>query len=456
VILATLVVTLLTHSTAAPSDFASPDFAADVQAAHRLYEPVLDANQALLRDGKFAESNQALFDLVPEKQRTAAHWFLLGNLVFQLDFAKSYELHQKAYELAPGESMTQYEWAIERHRKREYAEADALYAKLTAQPGKTDPRAHAFRADCLLHLGKLSEAVAEWKAADLRNRHTSVEQGFSWIYGKPHPIVERARLLNAARAPKAEKSEQIAALESLILLDLEWRTDWWNARPKPEYLASDLALAASVLGADSPRQHQLALLVELTPKDDDLGLDRMAPEFKDRLRKKRVAGADVLLAENTFVAGRLLDMVVTSRAATPAELLGWYGKTLRARVDATPGDAKALEILAALYEKGEKSAELAALEELGWKKFGSVSCAYGILRRKGDAITSDDPLLKAALAKFPDDQTLRGVAVGCAANEEKGEREAVAAYLEAHLAHMVSWNDGAQRGFFVLEKLLAK
>jgi hypothetical protein len=450
-VLAALVVALLTQQAVAPSDFA-----AEVAAAGKLYQPVLDANQALLKDGKLAGSTQALFDRVPEDQRTAAQCFVLGNVLFSMESAKSYELHRKAYELAPDESATQFEWAIERHRKREYAEADALYAKLTAQPGKTDPRAHAFRADCLLHLGKLSEAVAEWKAADLRNRHTSVEQGFSWIYGKPHPIVERARLLDAARAPKAEKSEQIAALESLILLDLEWETDWWNARPKQEYLACDLPLAAATLGADSPRQRQLALLVELTPKDDDLGLKRMGPEFKELVGKKHVAGADVPLAENSFVAGRLLDMVVTSRAATPAELLDWYGRPLRARVDATPGDAKALEILAALYEKGEKSAELAALEELGWKKFGAVSCAYGILRREGDAITSDDPLLKAALAKFPDDPTLRGVAVGCAAREEKGEREAIVAYLEAHLARMVSWNTGAQKGFLVLEKLLPK
>lgn len=450
-VLATLVVALLTQKSAALSEFA-----AEVEAAGKLYQPVLDANLALLKDGKLAESTQALFDRVPEKQRTAAQCFVLGNVLFTMEFAKSYELHRKAYDLAPDELTTQFEWAIERHRRREYAEADALYAKLTAQPGKTDPRAHAFRADCLLHLGKLPEAVAEWKAADLRNRHSSVEQGFHWIYGKPHPIVERARLLDAARAPKAAKPEQSAALESLILLDLEWETDWWNARPKQEYLACDLPLAAATLGADSPRQRQLALLVELTPKDDDLGMKRMSPEFKELLGKKHVAGADVPLAENSFVAGRLLDLVEMSKAATAAELLGWYEKPLRARADATPGDAKALEILAALYEKAEKGAELAALEELGWKKFGAVSCAYGILRRKGDAVTSDDEVLKAALAKFPDDQTLRGVAVGCAANEKKGEREAVVAYLEAHLAHLVSWNTGAQKGFLVLEKLLPK
>ena len=309
---------------------------------------------------------------------------------------------------------------------------------------------HAFRADCLLHLGKLPEAVAEWKAADPRSRHSSIEQGFSWIYGAPHPVVERARLLGEVRGGN------LMGVEDLLLLDLVWQTDWWNARPKKENLAPDLALAAQKLGADTPRYRQLALLVELTPDEGiagAMGADRL---YVKKLRESRIAGADVPLAENSRVAGRLLDLVDTAKAEKAADLLRWYEKPLRTRVDAPPGDPQALEILAAFYEKEQRAADLAAIEELGWSKYGLVACATGILARKGDDLKSDDAILAAALAKQPDDPILRGFAVDCAMREKQGAREAVAAFLEAHLAHLVSWNDGAQRGFLVLEKLLAQ
>ena len=34
--------------------------------------------------------------LLPEDQRTAAHCFVLGNVLFSMESAKSYELHRKA------------------------------------------------------------------------------------------------------------------------------------------------------------------------------------------------------------------------------------------------------------------------------------------------------------------------------------------------------------------------
>ncbi len=430
---------------------APADFRAEVNAADASYRPTLEANEALLNDGRLAEATKALLDLVPEEKRTAAHWFVLGNYLFQQDFAASYALHQKAFELAPDEPMTQYEWALERHRKREYAEAEALYAKIAAGPdGANDPRARSLRADCLLHVGRLAEAVEEWKKADPRRRHSTIEESFSWIYGDPHPLVERSKLLARARGGDLD------AVESLVLLDLHWTTDWWNSRPNDECLAPDLALAAEKLGADSPRLRILKLLADVTAKDELTGTVDAPDEVATKLRDARVVGADVPLPASSRVASELIDRVETAKAATCAELLSWYEKPLLARAQSEAGDAHALELLAALYEEAGRKDQLAALEELGWAKHGAVACVLGVLGRKGTALRSDDPVLRAALEKSPADTKLCGLALQCAQRERKGEREAVAAFLMAHLSHMVSWNDGAQGGFLALEKLVAR
>src|SRR5262245_49824874 len=156
------------------------EFTARVREVGKAYDLQEEKSGSLLLEGECGKANQALLDVVPEERRTPAHDFVLGNLLFRLDPAASYRLHERAHRGEPRHPFVVLEWALEQHRARRFAEAEALYAQFLAIA--PDPKVLALRSDCLLRLGRLAEAVAAWEAADSGENHTEIEKGFSWIY----------------------------------------------------------------------------------------------------------------------------------------------------------------------------------------------------------------------------------------------------------------------------------
>src|SRR5882724_11030081 len=115
---------------------------------------------------------------------------------------------------------------MERHRKGEYAEAARLYQKYTAlEPA--DAKIQALLADCLVHQGKLKEAVNAWNAARHGENHTGIDFSIFEIYGGPSPMLRRMELLDKIHGGDNQP------LENLIFLDLNYDEDWWNRSVNP-------------------------------------------------------------------------------------------------------------------------------------------------------------------------------------------------------------------------------
>ncbi len=153
---------------------ADTDFLANAKEFNQKHQPEFKAiTEAALASDDVKGANQQLIDLA-KKEGNPAGYFIIGNMLFHLDPKASYSLHKQAYDANPSEKLTVLEWAMERHRQGEYAEALGLYQTyLGLEPD--DEKTEALLADCLVRRGKLSDAVKAWDAAKHENNHTEID-----------------------------------------------------------------------------------------------------------------------------------------------------------------------------------------------------------------------------------------------------------------------------------------
>lgn len=436
---------------------ASKDFEKEMRVAGELYDALTKRTTALLLEGKLDEANRILVDAVPKEKRSAAHAFVLGNLLFDIDHDLAYKLHEEANAKAPGNPVIQLEWALEQHRVKKYAEAEKLYEGLVAGPDAKNPQAHALRADCLLHLSRSQAAIAAWEAADPRRRHTSIEQAASWVYGKVSPEVRRCRLVADVQAKKLD------AVEPLIILDLSFDRDLWNSRTNEEYLEHDLPIAAATLGKDTNRYKELEFLARTSVRDDPDFMEKKAPadnKTGDKKTDDSKRGATALgllgdkprLAEKSLVASYLFRAWLEADIVSGDELLRWFERDLRARAESKTGDFEDWKLLAALYD-GVDSPKLEEVDRLAWEKYGDPDFGGSLLAHEREALTSGDPVLAKMLEKHPDHPGIMTFALQCAEREKKPTADLIVKYINAEFTHMYSYRD-ADKGFAILKKAL--
>jgi hypothetical protein len=441
-----LSILLLAAAQQAPSSDPEHDFHLQVESAAPLYGKAGSAARALMLQGRVSDAVQAFLDVVPEGKRTPAHEFLLGTNLFALDFAQARQAHERAFAAAPDVMLVASEMAIVLHRAAEYAKAEPLYARVVASEEFEGGAMAALRADCLLHLGRLPEAVRSWMDADPRSNHSGIEEAFSWVYGHESPWVRRDRLLAKVRAGDAD------AAEELILLDLSFDQDWWNVQVERDCLDLDLPLAAKALGAESASWRELELLAQCAGSEDA----NVPPELRRVLEKRDEAhraavsscldGAKTLgllgegahLPRSSRVASSLFGHWTSTGIAKAAELLTSFEDELWKRVGSEKGDLQALEILGVLYQE-TSSPRLAEADELGWTSFHDPRFGCSLLARRGEGLRPDDPLLVDALARHAQDARVLAFAVHAARKAGTLTPELLARQIQAELRHLQSY-----------------
>ncbi|HEX5011497.1 MAG TPA: hypothetical protein VFY71_13965 [Planctomycetota bacterium] len=387
-------------------------FQQQVQDLSSVYDPIMQTNVALLDEGKVSESTQQLLDAVPESQRTAAHDFLLGNLLFDMEPALSLKLHERALEADPDNVMIAEEWALDLHRAGRWAEAEATYAKLLAHPAFQASALHALQAETLLQLGRPADAVAEWKQLDVKRQHTDIEETLGWVHGPVSPWMRRADLLAGVA------SKQPDAARDLILLDLHFDRNWWNEKRRDDYLAADLARVDDAFGPTAPRVrelHALVLLEQTMPADP---MERamggkpdadVVAKARDAVAALKLIGPDARDAADAAVGDRIFAAMVLAGIQSWSQIVADHQDRLQARVRSLH-DPAALRTLSGLLEAA-RSEELAELDRFGWEKYGDASCAASLLAASLRDGKPDEALLGTALAKHPDDPRLLRLAV---------------------------------------------
>ncbi|MGH7150852.1 MAG: tetratricopeptide repeat protein, partial [Planctomycetota bacterium] len=411
--------------------------------------------------GPCEEASRALIEVVPEKERTPAHNLLLGNLLSSIDAGLSRRFHRLAYEARPEEPLVLVEWALELHRAGSHAEAEALYREFLEGRGAGHPRFHALRADCLLRLGRIEEGLEAWKRSEPGRFSAEIEESLSWIDGDPSPWTRRCALFAEIRAGKTDR------IETLILLDLRWDSKRGDQAPIEVLLPRDLALAKGTLGAESRRFRLLDLLArapngpspespEALPAGRNVEvLERFLREeekesptsrpisrgdLEVQLRSLRVLGPGPALPESSATARALLQRVLDLGLASPERLLLDFEAPLRERTDRGPGDAEALALLEALYER-TGNPRLAEVERIGWEKHADPRFAASVLSRRLETLRSDDPLLERALREFPEEPRVLSLAVECARREGRPLRDLLARQVLARFRRPESWSD---------------
>ena len=105
------------------------------------YEDVFKGTAHFVESGEVQTAIKQLLDLRIQDNSPALA-FTLGNMLYGIDPEDSYDLHRQSYEARPAEPIVALEWAMERHRKGEYAESIPLYEQFLKQ-ADDNKRLHA-------------------------------------------------------------------------------------------------------------------------------------------------------------------------------------------------------------------------------------------------------------------------------------------------------------------------
>ena len=424
---------------AAPSGFE-----AELKEAARRYDHVETAKSDLLLEGDLAGAIRTILDAVPAEQRSAAQALVAGDRLVPLDHAQSLALHEEAYGKDAQQPPVVRAWALEQHRAGRWAEAEALYVGLLAlEPGEEEmARLSALRADCLLHLDRPEEACAAWRAADASLHPTEIEQVAWAVYAPLGPEARRCALLERVRQAKDDRD----APADLILLDLHWDRDLWNVDVNTETTLRDLGLLERQLGKDFIASSGLGFVVRWTAAgqrfdfDDELPKMKLSPDNRDEIRKEAEAlgliGPRSKPPANGRVAAAVDQILLDNEVVTADELLEWHRTELQRRAKQA-GGVEALHALANLYELTWND-ELGEVQHLGWKKYGDLECAIGLLEREKDGLRSRDTVLIQALASFPDDPRLNELLAEAVAREGNLLVEPLSRQIRAEFRRMES------------------
>jgi tetratricopeptide (TPR) repeat protein len=374
------------------------------------------------------EATKVLMDLV-DKDKSPALMLAVGNVLFNLDRATSYSLHKKVYDAKPMEPDVILEWAMERHRKGEYAEATPLYQQFLDLV-KDEPQINALLADCLVEQGKLSEAVASWDAGAHATNHEAIDLAINDIYGDISPLRRRADLLNRV------KNKEVDAAEKLIALDLSMDQDWWNIDIDDDALGRDLPVIDAVLGPDSKRAKAIHCWVDIELQDTIAS----APVLK-LLEDAGLIVEKGALPESSIVAEGLIDAVVEVKLQTKDQLFERFDKELTERSKSKAGDIDALRILCNLSSENKERSE--NLNRFGWERYADARFAVALLNQlqSEKKLEHDSPDLKKALTQFPDNGVVQNLSILTMDESDVTQNQLVAA-IKAEYHHLSPGLDG--------------
>lgn len=320
-----------------------PDFKSDLERASHAYDAVQERTEEALIAADLAAAQKLFLDAVPEKDRTAAHCFILGNLWYDMDPAFAFTLHERAYALAPEEPDVQFEWGMSLHRRGRHAEADAIYGSMTIDDDDQLQQVQSWRADCLARTGRYAAAAAMWKLARSHGNREHLDHGFEWMYGPEDPVAKRVRILAELRAGNTANAEE------LLLGDILWEREDEHYFVKYTYMEHDGRIVFEKLGAESERTKDLRAIVDFLFLDWEQRFPRRADavptvELRKNAAERHWMGEGARLPESSRVARCVLDALIDI-GELPEVLLNWHQEELVKRASTPAGDTQALDAL---------------------------------------------------------------------------------------------------------------
>jgi hypothetical protein len=339
---------------------------------------------------------------VVKKEDNEYKKYLIGGMLYAIDTARSFQLHREAYLANPNELNFNLEYAIELHRKGKFEEAARIYERY----GKERPddfRVNVWLADCYMNLGDIDKAIENWGLARHPQNHTGIDMAICSVYGK----ADQFRIRNNYRKEIIRGNYKDFC--SLIFLDMNWKTDWWNTHVQEFFLDEDIRLLESKSGKNDVDVNSIKAYIKIkklssTENPDDsikfvltsskliLGSNPLPANGLIASDLLRICFMNHLLSEQEFYTARGDDVLKLARSTKDKELLNIYAY-LQARV------------------KGKVDP---SVDKLGWTEFKDERFAISYFIGKGDKNKSDDKELAQALVDFPNSSKLYWIKVNCA------------------------------------------
>ena len=266
---------------------------------------------------------------------------------------------------------------------------------------------------CIIHY-----RIDPTKKAEFEQGHTAIDLAIHSVYGDPNPWTTRAALLEGLKTDPARAAD-------LILLDLDWEVDWWNADVNRDALNHDMALIRKTMGGESWRFLDLETLVYL---ETSTGIS--SAMVGRRLKSSGLILEGGRLPLDSPVASALIRRVLSEELSTPEELYGAFAEELDKRARSAAGDVEALNLLAGLALEADKG-KIAGIDRYGWDRYGDQRFACSLLAGKGERLKLKDPDLQRAMTEFPGCPDVWLMASGCAAMEGAPTRDLMVRLISA-------------------------
>ena len=428
--------------------FSSATWGDEAEDAAAMIQAVLPKAEALTVDGRYDESQELVLKTFPEKSRTPIQTLILANVLFKQNPEKSYALHKQAAIALPKDASSQFEWAMDQHRAREYAAAAESYAKVF-KLGTRVAGIYGLQAECLLRAGKTKEGAEAWRLSE--EAHGSLEDLETWVCevnSHLFPDRDRAKLL-----PKAAAGD-IAAARDLIALDVAFRSDWWNDSPNARYLAHDLVLLRKTKFDDQPRLRQILCMGDCAVAEDNAKADCLR-------KASLLIDAKHTLPHDGIVVSSLLNNAISCGAISKKSAKAKWNKVIWEKAKAAK-DAELFNIVANFNIGSDK---MIAIDRTAWQATSderfAASLVAGLAQSKN--FSPDDAKVKQIVQKVLENWVIAQVIVNHAIRNKLPLEAPLVAAIKAEYTHF-SLNgplsprpgaNGLRRYFALLSKTVA-
>jgi hypothetical protein len=337
--------------------------------------------------------------------------FVIAGLLYEIDPDKSFQLHKEAYESNTQELSFNREYALELHRKGQYAAAAEIYEKYGKEE-PTDFRVNVWLAECYINTGDIDKAIANWTKTNHPQNHTAIDNAIYVVHGNTSQLKERSRYRK-----EIEKGNK-QSFYPLIFMDMNWEFDWWNSGVQEYLLKEDISLLEHTLQKTDADYLTLQAYIEIKKGTNaGLGKDSIAALLT---RNKLIINSNPLPTYGKITSD-LLRICFMHQVIDEAEFYKTRGEELLKLTTETK-DNELFNIYAYLQAKVNKKVD-PAIDKLGWMAFKDERFATSYFIGKREKNRFDDKELAQALLDFPNSAKIYWIKVNCAKIEHRPMKE---------------------------------
>ena len=332
------------------------------------------------------------------------HNYLIGGILFNIDATQSYEYHEKAYNARPNDENFILEYALELHRKQEFAKAAELYEKYMLNKVE-DKRINALLADCYMNTGDTQKAIDCWNKADHAKNHTSIDFAINIVYGNN----DQFRIRNTIR--NEIKQNNFKRMDDLIFMDSNWATDWYNSGVNKRFLDEDIDFIKNQLGENN--EDYLILKAYMSVKEE-----RDGGKITKILKDNSLLIDNGKLPKFGNIASNLLKICFQKGVLTEKEFYTTRGEALLNQASETH-NIELLNVYAYLQAEVDGKVK-PEIDKLGWKTFKDERFAVSYFLGQDAETSCAGTEVAEAIRDFPSSSKLYWFSAYCAG--EKGEK----------------------------------